>query len=79
MLGPNVCVLHASTFEAEPQVDGTMNNHADCGAPVYNADFDDLCCEKCDEWLSPKCLDPECNYCWKRPDKPSQALQKAGP
>ncbi len=32
----------------------------------YDADF----CAACNVWVTPKCEDPYCNYCSKRPEKP---------
>ncbi|MGE7114585.1 hypothetical protein [Lysinibacillus sp. NPDC047702] len=37
---------------------------------VYYDDFDAYFCPKCNSWLESKCSDPECKYCFKRPEKP---------
>lgn len=36
--------------------------------------YDAWCCVECDTWLDPKCNDPSCSYCSKRPETPSEAI-----
>lgn len=35
-----------------------------------NTKYDSYYCSLCNEWLDPKCEDPDCSYCPKRPDRP---------
>ena len=35
-----------------------------------------LFCRTCDEWIDPKCSDPHCRFCTKRPEKPSMMPRK---
>ena len=37
-----------------------------------NEEFDSYYCLTCDKWLEKKCSDPKCEYCTKRPNKPSE-------
>ncbi|MBQ8170423.1 MAG: hypothetical protein IJZ95_00395 [Oscillospiraceae bacterium] len=37
-------------------------------------EFDAEFCTECDKWLEPKCGDPSCPYCSKRPGKPSDIV-----
>ena len=32
--------------------------------------YDAKACTACDEWLDPKCEDPNCSFCASRPDSP---------
>lgn len=38
----------------------------------YSYEYDAYFCCDCDDWLEKKCEDHRCNFCPKRPDKPSQ-------
>lgn len=29
-------------------------------------------CESCDAWLETKCTDPDCEFCYTRPERPSE-------
>lgn len=40
----------------------------------YNIKYDAYYCELCNIWLEEKCSDPGCNFCFIRPEKPSQAI-----
>jgi hypothetical protein len=42
----------------------------------YSHDYDAYFCINCDEWLEHQCSDPNCEYCAKRPPKPSMALNR---
>lgn len=44
----------------------------------YNAEYDAIYCELCNEWLERTCDDPECEYCSTRPAKPSQCISNVG-
>lgn len=37
----------------------------------YNEEYDSEFCSTCDEWREESCLDPDCEYCLARPEKPS--------
>ena len=37
----------------------------------YDKHFDSTYCEECDVWISGLCEDPHCEFCRKRPVKPS--------
>jgi hypothetical protein len=39
---------------------------------IYSDKFDAYFCIKCNEWLEDQCSDPYCEYCAKRPPKPSE-------
>lgn len=44
----------------------------DCGNNLSHDEWHDCYfCEKCDKWKKEKCSDSKCEYCSKRPDKPS--------
>jgi len=40
-----------------------------------NEEFDAYYCTTCDKWLEKQCSDPKCEFCSKRPKKPSLANQ----
>lgn len=43
-----------------------------CLEPLaYHDEFDAQFCAVCDEWREEACSDPTCNYCFTRPQKPS--------
>ena len=45
-----------------------------CNAELdYYWEYDCLYCSECDEWSEQKCSDKECEFCNKRPEKPSLA------
>lgn len=35
-------------------------------------DYDSYACLECGEWLDKVCGDPDCFYCGKRPERPSE-------
>jgi hypothetical protein len=37
---------------------------------VYSEEFDCYYNPKTNEWTEPKCSDPECHYCSRRPERP---------
>jgi len=37
---------------------------------LYSERYDAYYCSFCNEWLDPKCIDPECFFCPNRPDRP---------
>lgn len=41
---------------------------------MYNRQFDSYFCNKCDTWAEYKCEDVGCEYCNKRPPKPSDTM-----
>lgn len=47
----------------------------ECGAMsrIYNEKFDAYFCAVCDKWLEKKRNDGDCEFCTKRPEKPSEA------
>lgn len=47
----------------------------ECGAMsrLYHEEFDAYFCIVCDKWLEKKCNDGDCEFCAKRPKKPSEA------
>lgn len=46
-----------------------------CNSEIqYSNKYDAYYCELCNEWLEPKCEDPECEFCNTRPNKPSQRI-----
>lgn len=45
----------------------------DCGSEKqYSNKYDAYFCELCNKWLEEKCSDPDCEFCTKRPELPSQ-------
>lgn len=49
----------------------------DCGSDLrLIEELDTYVCDKCDIWVESKCSDKTCEYCTKRPNKPSQHKQK---
>ena len=57
-----------------------MKQEHECGTPlVLNKRHDAYYCPKCDEWVSPRCRDPECEFCRDRPERPSQAESESPP
>jgi len=40
---------------------------------------DAYACMQCDEWLEEKCTEPDCEFCKKRPQHPSVAVEAATP
>lgn len=42
----------------------------------YNEEFDSNYDDELDVWLEGKCDDSECEYCSRRPEKPSMAEKK---
>lgn len=45
-----------------------------CGGRTdHNPIHDAIYCPNCDRWLESRCKNPYCEYCGKRPEKPSQA------
>lgn len=43
---------------------------------IYSHDYDAYFCINCDEWLEIQCGEPNCEYCDKRPIKPSMLLNR---
>lgn len=39
---------------------------------IRDIELDSYYCDKCDEWLEEKCSSTECEFCSKRPNKPSE-------
>lgn len=39
----------------------------------YEEEYDSIYCKTCDEWRETSCDDPTCEYCAKRPNKPSES------
>lgn len=37
----------------------------------YSQKYDAYFCEKCDVWVESRCGDPDCEFCHKRPERPS--------
>lgn len=37
---------------------------------------DAMYCPRCDMWLEPKCSDPDCDFCHRRPDRPSEVARR---
>lgn len=49
-----------------------------CGeAAVYFPEFDASACLTCDRWLEAACGDAACNFCARRPPKPSEVLPES--
>ncbi|MBD5159337.1 MAG: hypothetical protein HDT23_03740 [Ruminococcus sp.] len=47
----------------------------ECKKPLlFFYTYDAICCISCDVWTEDKCSDPECEFCSKRPDTPTEAL-----
>jgi hypothetical protein len=42
----------------------------------YNEKFDSFYCKDCDYWLEEKCDEHDCEYCIKRPEKPSKVVNE---
>ena len=42
----------------------------------YNERYDSYFCKSCDLWNSTACKDPKCEFCTKRPEKPSMKSKK---
>jgi len=38
--------------------------------------YDAYYCPDCDVWLENKCKDPDCEFCSRRPEKPSQVSEE---
>jgi hypothetical protein len=48
-----------------------MDEKCDCGSQkIYYEKYDAKFCPQEDKWLESGCLDPLCEYCKDRPDKP---------
>lgn len=48
---------------------------SECEKPLlYFYTYDAICCISCNVWTEEKCSDPECEFCSKRPDTPTEAL-----
>jgi hypothetical protein len=65
--------LEAFTYDEE--IYKNENLFHECGfillcSHAYDADF----CAACNVWVTPKCEDPNCSYCSKRPAKPLPCL-----
>lgn len=43
------------------------------GEATYSVRYGALFCPRCDVWLESACTDPACEFCARRPEKPSQA------
>lgn len=41
---------------------------------VYSPKYDAYYCYKCDIWLENKCKEEDCEFCIKRPEKPSKNI-----
>lgn len=39
----------------------------------YSEEYDAMYCRNCDTWLEIKCNDDDCEFCSKRPERPSEA------
>ncbi len=69
---------HAHGAEGQADLKSTkehIDSHESRGHKTrYNHRFDAFACLTCDEWLESKCHDPFCNYCSKRPKKPSSEV-----
>ena len=49
----------------------------ECGSPIlYNEMYDSIYCPECNIWLEKACTDPECYYCFNRPEKPCVIYEK---
>lgn len=61
----------------EPSEHG-LNEHADHDLRFSppSIGHDTMFCMTCDEWLEPECSDPACEFCKKRPEKPSMMSEK---
>jgi hypothetical protein len=57
-------------------MDIISKNFCKCGSErQYSNRYDAYYCELCNKWIDDKCTNPECEFCSKRPDKPSQCEQ----
>jgi hypothetical protein len=53
-----------------------VKRHPHCGVPGHGpahrfAAIDCYACMQCDEWLEEKCTDPDCEFCKRRPERPT--------
>ncbi len=56
------------------KLDWTEEKCKDCENNIHMSDiYDAKYCLSCDEWKESNCGDSNCEYCAKRPDKPSEA------